>query len=73
MIPSSLRKFYQINCFVKVLAGVLGHILFVNISDPFQLNLNPIKDPGVEAILKAAEKHPRLSLLSIEVCCEIYL
>ncbi|KAL4226520.1 hypothetical protein ACF0H5_014505 [Mactra antiquata] len=30
------------------------------------LNLNPLKDAGVSVILKAAEKHPKLTLLSIE-------
>ncbi|XP_053378405.1 leucine-rich repeat-containing protein 74A-like isoform X2 [Mercenaria mercenaria] len=30
------------------------------------LNLNPLKDAGVEAMLKASEKHPNLHLLSIE-------
>ena len=29
--------------------------------------MNPLKDAGVEAVLKAAEKHPNLHLLSIEV------
>ena len=33
----------------------------------FQLNLNPMKDAGMEAILKAVENHQCLCLLSLEV------